>query len=149
MSHYKKVIVAVDFDGGAHTVLASAFKLLSAKTEIRIINVVYNSMQEYNGYIGTSMFSYEAMVEFEKTVRKVNIPKLRALAIDCKLPDSDVIIQFGKAADAILDYADEEEADLIIVGSHGKHGVRLLLGSTANSILHRAKCDVLAVRIKQ
>jgi universal stress protein A len=38
---------------------------------------------------------------------------------------------------------------LIVVGSHGRHGVRLLLGSTANGILHHAKCDVLAVRIKE
>jgi universal stress protein A len=37
--------------------------------------------------------------------------------------------------------------DLIIIGSHGRHGIRILLGSTANAILHSAKCDVLAVRV--
>jgi len=43
--------------------------------------------------------------------------------------------------------ADEQGADLIIVGSHGRHGLALLLGSTANGVLHGAACDVLAVRV--
>ena len=47
----------------------------------------------------------------------------------------------------VLEEVERLKADLIIVGSHGRHGVRLLLGSTANAILHGAKCDVLAVRI--
>ncbi|MBA6354230.1 universal stress protein, partial [Colwellia sp. BRX9-1] len=40
----------------------------------------------------------------------------------------------------------KENVDLIITGSHGVHGLQLLLGSTCNAILHGAKCDVLAVR---
>ena len=43
--------------------------------------------------------------------------------------------------------ADEAGADLIVVGSHGRHGLALLLGSTANGVLHGAMCDVLAVRV--
>ena len=39
--------------------------------------------------------------------------------------------------------------DLIVVGSHGRHGLALLLGSTANGVLHGANCDVLAVRVGQ
>ena len=35
----------------------------------------------------------------------------------------------------------------LVVGSHGRHGLALLLGSTANAVLHGAPCDVLAVRI--
>ena len=38
--------------------------------------------------------------------------------------------------------------DLIVIGSHGRHGLALLLGSTANSVLHHARCDVLAVRLQ-
>jgi universal stress protein A len=43
--------------------------------------------------------------------------------------------------------ADESNADLIVLGTHGRSGIRLLLGSTANAVLHGAKQDVLAVRI--
>ena len=38
-------------------------------------------------------------------------------------------------------------ADLIVIGSHGRHGLALLLGSTANGVLHGAPCDVLAIRV--
>jgi universal stress protein A len=34
-----------------------------------------------------------------------------------------------------------------VVGSHGRHGLALLLGSTANDVLHGAPCDVLAVKL--
>ena len=40
-------------------------------------------------------------------------------------------------------------ADLIVVGSHGRYGLALLMGSTANGVLHGATCDVLAVRVGQ
>jgi universal stress protein A len=43
--------------------------------------------------------------------------------------------------------AEEQQVDLVVTGSHGRHGLALILGSTANAILHGAKCDVLAVRI--
>jgi universal stress protein A len=44
--------------------------------------------------------------------------------------------------------AKERGVDLIVVGSHGRHGLQLLLGSTANGVLHLAECDVLAVRVR-
>jgi len=47
----------------------------------------------------------------------------------------------------ILRFAREQDIDLIVVGSHGRHGIDVLLGSTANAVLHRAHCDVLAVRV--
>lgn len=43
--------------------------------------------------------------------------------------------------------AKEQDVDLIVVGSHGRHGLALLLGSTADAVLHGAPCDVLAVRV--
>ena len=49
--------------------------------------------------------------------------------------------------EGIIKIAAEQDIDLIIVGSRGRHGLALLLGSTANAILHGAPCDVLAVRL--
>lgn len=48
----------------------------------------------------------------------------------------------------ITDYARENGVDLIVMGSHGRHGIDRLLGSVASSILNDAPCDVLAVRVR-
>ncbi len=53
----------------------------------------------------------------------------------------------GDAADAILDVAEEQRADLIVVGNKGMTGAkRFLLGSVPNRISHHAPCSVLIVR---
>ena len=56
---------------------------------------------------------------------------------------------FGQPRQEIHQLASEQQCDLIVVGSHGRHGLALLLGSTANDLLHGAPCDVLAVRLKK
>jgi universal stress protein A len=58
-------------------------------------------------------------------------------------------IEVGPTKSKILKIAEDVGADLIICGSHGRHGLSLLLGSTANAILHGAKCDVLTVRLPE
>jgi nucleotide-binding universal stress UspA family protein len=53
----------------------------------------------------------------------------------------------GDPADAILDVAEEREADLIVVGNKGMTGARrFLLGSVPNKISHHAPCSVLIIR---
>jgi nucleotide-binding universal stress UspA family protein len=53
----------------------------------------------------------------------------------------------GDPADAILDVAEETEADLIIVGNKGMTGAkRFLLGSVPNKVSHHAPCSVLIIR---
>jgi nucleotide-binding universal stress UspA family protein len=53
----------------------------------------------------------------------------------------------GDPADAILDVAEEQEADLIVVGNKGMTGAkRFLLGSVPNKVSHHAPCSVLIIR---
>jgi universal stress protein A len=58
------------------------------------------------------------------------------------------VVNAPSTKEGILGAAQEHGVDLIVVGSHGRHGLALLLGSTANAVLHGAQCDVLAVRIR-
>ncbi|MCZ6869325.1 MAG: universal stress protein, partial [Gammaproteobacteria bacterium] len=53
----------------------------------------------------------------------------------------------GNPASEIHRLSEAEGVDLVVMGTHGRHGLGLLLGSTANAVLHGVKCDVLAVRI--
>jgi nucleotide-binding universal stress UspA family protein len=53
----------------------------------------------------------------------------------------------GDPADAILDVAEEKDADLIVVGNKGMTGARrFLLGSVPNKVSHHAPCNVMIVR---
>ena len=53
----------------------------------------------------------------------------------------------GDPADAILDVAEEQEADLVVVGNKGMTGAkRFLLGSVPNKVSHHAPCSVLIIR---
>jgi nucleotide-binding universal stress UspA family protein len=59
----------------------------------------------------------------------------------------DIYPRQGDPADAILDVAEEREADLIIVGNKGMTGAkRFLLGSVPNKVSHHAPCSVLIIR---
>jgi len=74
--------------------------------------------------------------------------QLQQLAADLELPEAQVIVRTGLSTKhEIHDAAEKNAVDLIVVGSHGRHGLALLLGSTSNAVLHGAPCDVLAVRI--
>jgi nucleotide-binding universal stress UspA family protein len=51
----------------------------------------------------------------------------------------------GDPADALLEVAAREKAELIVVGSRGMHGVKRVLGSVPNKVSHSARCSVLIV----
>ena len=55
-------------------------------------------------------------------------------------------VQWGHPKWSIVSWAREKEVDLIVVGSHGRHGIERLLGSVSSSVLHQAPCDVLVVK---
>ena len=60
-----------------------------------------------------------------------------------------VIVAVGRPAEEILRVAREEKVDLIVMGTHGRTGVRhLLLGSVAEAVTRHAPCPVLTARIR-
>jgi universal stress protein A len=73
--------------------------------------------------------------------------KLSDIATEFGITEHNVFVKIGVAADEIREMANEKNIDLIVIGTHGRSGIKLLLGSTANSVLHGVKQDVLAVRI--
>jgi nucleotide-binding universal stress UspA family protein len=61
--------------------------------------------------------------------------------------DVTVYPRQGDPADAILDVAEERDADLIVIGNKGMTGAkRFLLGSVPNKVSHHAPCSVLIIR---
>ena len=72
--------------------------------------------------------------------------QLNALAERLKVDAKHRFLEFGSTKNEVLRIAEAHKVDLIVAGSHGKHGLALLLGSTAHAILHGAHCDMLIVR---
>ncbi|MEE9451416.1 MAG: universal stress protein [Gammaproteobacteria bacterium] len=56
-------------------------------------------------------------------------------------------IEYGPIKKQVLKLAKELDIDLIIVGSHARHGFSHLLNSSANAIMEAAECDVLIMRV--
>ena len=85
-------------------------------------------------------------IQEQQTSNALSALKKLASQIDLSIFQEHVLI--GQAADEMHFLAQETNCDLILVGSHGRKGFALLLGSTSNSVLHGAQCDVLAVLVK-
>jgi len=164
---YNNILVAIDLEGGSEQVLAKAAELAGGdcqcdcdgncscscschqKSNVFLLNVGHFPVPTYAGVYGGGAYGGpEYYIDFND-VRDNLMPKLDAMAEDHKLQRATVVVEFGRPADLIVEVAERENIDLIILGSHGKHGVALLLGSTADGVLHHAECDVLAVRIKK
>jgi universal stress protein A len=142
MSGYKKILVALDLGGEVDLVLERARRLAAADAEVAVVHVL-ESVYLYSGFepgIGVIPDNFEAEL-LERATRALDA-KAERFGIPAKLR----FIEHGHAPTQILMLAKDRGCDLIVVGSHGKHGWRLLLGSTANAVLHTAACDVLAVR---
>ena len=145
MSEYKKTLIAIDLYGSPEQVLSRATSIIGdQKSTVHVLNVIPDPAYMYIAYpdfaAATTNFDWDAQ-------RKNAQTQIVDLTKKAGLPGADVIVKTGNATTVTLEQAQELEADLIILGSHGRHGIKLLLGSTANGVLHRAECDVLAVRL--
>jgi universal stress protein A len=75
------------------------------------------------------------------------LERLRDLVPDSFKGTWDVEVSTGKTADAILRTAQDQNVDLIVMGTHGRTGLsHTLFGSVAEAVMHHAKCPVLMVR---
>lgn len=72
---------------------------------------------------------------------------LEAMALKYNIHVDDVYSLNGTTAGGVHTLALELDADLLVVGTHGKQGIELLTGSTSNAVLHGAHCDALSVRV--
>lgn len=74
--------------------------------------------------------------------------RLQKLAADVGLPSAKAEVILGNTQAEIVRAARERRVDLIVLGSRERHGLSLLVDFTEDSVLHKAPCDVLAVRVK-
>jgi len=144
---YKHVLVAIDISDEAPLVLKQAKQVATEHgARVSVVTVVKPLTHVYGGL---DMVAYtQASLNFEQEAQAQARKQSEQLAASIGVEPADVHVCIGAPAGQIVATAATVGADLIVVGSHGKHGLGLLLGSTANGVLHQAACDVLTVRIK-
>ena len=144
MSHYKHILLAVDFSEHGKQVSAKARDMAERnQAQLSLVHVVENLPITDAAY-GPIPFDVDLTQEWLDASKA----RLAKLGGELNVPEQQQWLEMGSARLEIVRVAEENDVDLIVVGSHGRHGLALLLGSTANGVLHHAKCDVLAVRLK-
>jgi universal stress protein A len=141
---YRHILVAADFSEHAERAVERALDLAQHyRADLSVVHVV-----EYLPLLDPS-FGPIAPFDVDLTEQMLEAAKKRlaALAEKSGIPENRRWIEMGSPKAEIVRIAKEQNADLIVLGSHGRHGVGLLLGSTASSVMHHAECDVLAVRL--
>lgn len=144
MAAYKHILVAVDVCDDFKPLLDKATELAKSAqkaAKISIIHVVEPVYYPENYMGGLVVDVHQKSIDFA-------VEELSSVSSEYSIADDDIHVVTGRHATAIHEFAEDNNVDLVIVGSHGKHGLQLLLGSTASAVLHGSKCDVLAVRVE-
>ncbi|MAZ86341.1 MAG: universal stress protein UspA [Cellvibrionaceae bacterium] len=140
MNRYNSILCAVDLTDNTYTVLRAALEL----TDIENIRLLHVCEHPITGYGEATGGNHQVT---ESQIRQKVFPELKDLLTETGIDSGQLQIRFGGLADQIASYAIEVGSDLIMVGSHEKHGLRALLGSTSGQVVKTSPCDVLAVRV--
>ena len=143
MPRYQKLLVVVDLSNDSDQVVIAARDLAEAShAAIVAMHVVEFIPIEP---MGESLLpTMQIEIELVKRSRE----KLIQLASRLGLADATLRVEAGNTKTEILRVAEEERADLIVVGSRERHGLAILVNWTEDAVLHAAHCDVLAVRLR-
>ncbi|HSR53554.1 MAG TPA: universal stress protein [Acidobacteriota bacterium] len=138
-----KVIAATDFSEASLVALETVFNLnLDEGATIYVVHVL--DMPAGIDPMGTLGPSLE---EFKEEARQ----KLAGM-IPANVPENvsiQTVVLRGTPSKAISEFARQQDADLIVVSTHGRSGLaRLLMGSTAETVLRKAPCQVLVAKHK-
>jgi nucleotide-binding universal stress UspA family protein len=135
----KTVIVPTDFSDDSARAIRMALTMVDNAAQVRVIHVLFPldiaSPGVMWGQVDDQKREAAVRTFFDEFIRKQSIP---AVQFD---------VRFGDPGLVIADYAKKHDAGLIVIPTHGYHGVkRILLGSVAERVIRHAPCSVLAVR---
>lgn len=151
----KKVLIAVDYNPVSEKVAKAALELVrSMDAEIGLIHVLadvsyygtqFPTFMGYDGYAGMGPDLNMAL-----EMRQVAEEFLDKAAEHLDHPKVTTHLAEGDTANAILDYADQWNADLIVMGTHS-HSTweKILMGTVAEKILEKTKIPVYVVPVKK
>jgi nucleotide-binding universal stress UspA family protein len=146
MKATKRILHPTDFSPAADAAFDHALETAKREDAVLILLHVIEPVSPFADEIYIS-FKGAARDAAEAAARR-QFDGLLARAKAADVPASDVL-RYGRPADQIVDAAAAEFADLIVMGTHGRQGLRrLVLGSVAQQVVAAAPCPVVTVRMR-
>ena len=143
----QKIVLPTDFSGCANYALPYAASIARATGATIICVHVVEPVVPAVGYTGLAepMPIADISDQLEDSAER-QLPKL-AECEECEGLKIEEVIVHGDAAAEIVRVAEEHEADLVVISSHGRTGLgRIIFGSTAEAVVRHATCPVLVVK---
>lgn len=142
----KKILVPLDGSDASLRAASYAINLARmTKAEIICIHVVVNP--SYETYLAAGLVIARYIEEAKRHAEMWYDNVRTVAATDGIKVATETILDVASAADSIVNYASKQEADLIVIGTKGRTGLkRFLMGSVASGVVAHAKCSVLVVR---
>lgn len=144
---YSRILVPVDGSEAADRGLMEAITMATSEgTTLRLVHVV-NELMFNTGYAPTMY--YDQLLESMREGGKEILRKAEAVAREHGAQSQTVLLESigGRAADLIVEQAQKWPADVIVMGTHGRRGLkRLVMGSDAELVLRLSPVPVLMVR---
>src|SRR5262249_41305115 len=143
MAAYRKVLVLLDLSERSEQVVSAARDLTAhSNPSLVLLHVVEYVPAEPLG--GSLIPTTPIQPQLDQRGRY----RLNDLIARIGVTGVTARVEAGNTKAEILRVAEEEHADLIVLGSRERHGLAILVNFTEDTVLHAAHCDVLAVRIK-
>jgi len=145
MEGYRNILCAIDFSSYSEVAVERAMILaISGGAQLTLLHVVEFFPEDRSNEQIAPEDTDPARYRMSRARAKLAEQARRLGKIEAT---QAVVVSERSAKHEIVHFAREQKMDLIVVASHGLHGISALLGSTADGVLHTASCDVLAVRV--
>lgn len=143
---FKHIVVPVDGSDTAMQAVEKAAGLAQAfGSRITLVSVVDN--YPFTGLGGDYVFGQAEYLNAAKANASAALERARAMLQEKGIQSDDLVVEDHVIHDGILNTVTSGDADLIVMGSHGRHGLeKLLLGSVTLRVLGRSPVPVLVVR---
>lgn len=144
MQKYGKVEVAIDLGEYSEDLIERALAVTESPAAVHLVFVHQRAETRYAevGPMGSAVAQFGTI---EDRLRKDLENRLRGWAEAFEIPVGNTHFLVGKPASQILEFAQRNDIDLIVIATHSRKGLQRLLGSTAHAVLQRAERDVLAI----
>lgn len=133
------IVVPVDFSGESSAAIDVAMEIAQQPSQLHLVHVLFPLDNVSPGVVWGGITDEGR----EEAIRE----EFDQLSKEKELAGVNVVIRFGNPGLEIAEFAEELGAGLIVIPSHGYHGVkRWILGSVAERVIRHAKCSVLVLR---